>query len=89
VPGNFQQRQAEIQTCIRPALSAPHPFACQFAVPAAQVKQRLIATQCVQYPLNAGLEPLARGRKFTPEGLVELFIQGKQPRDSFGFYICV
>ena len=61
-------------------------FACQFAIPAAQVEQRLVAGQRVQYPLNARLEVLARGRKFPPEGLVELFIQGKQPCDGFGVH---
>jgi hypothetical protein len=37
--------------------------------------------------LNARLEVLACGRKFPPEGLVELFVQGKEPRAGFGFHI--
>ena len=38
-----------------------------------------VACQAIQHPQHAWLETQPRGREFVPEGLVELFIQGKQP----------
>jgi hypothetical protein len=93
VPGNFEQGQAKIQSRIGTALTASHPFTCQFPVPAAQIKERFITGKSVQNPLHSRLETLARGRELPPEGLVELLVQQKQPRTGLGFhksdYICV
>lgn len=76
---SLKQRMTEIHakigTAVRPAGKRP----CQFAIAATQVEDGHFPIQRVDDAQDTRLEPLAGGGELLPEGLVELFIQGKQP----------
>jgi hypothetical protein len=84
--GDLQERRTEIHPREGAAVTAPHQFAGKFAITATQVKDGFVACQAIHHPHYPGLQVQARGREFVPEGLVELFIQRKQPRNGLAFH---
>jgi hypothetical protein len=86
MPGDLQQRRAEIHPREGAAMPAPHQFARKLAIPATQIQDGFVACQTVHHAQHPWLQMQSRGREFMPEGLVELFIQHKQPCNSLDFH---